>query len=321
MHSILIIADEPDLAAVTARALRQTLGAEVSVSTTVADALSRLASGEPDAVILDLALDTNPEPLHVALRTRGIPTLLVSREHPEQLEQVASLGNWEYLASPYNQSALMRTVRGLLGLEAAISGGFAPVGTRDQSGAYQLPSGLSQPPSAVSQSGAIKSPFAQPSAPTPEPVQAPTVAVAAVAQPGSTATVNVATPPPSIPASVQIVDKLGEIAAVLVIGFLCLRGRVEGVDALVAIGAVLGIQVVPRALSAARGAGAAVGVVGMVLLAALGGLTPAAATELEPLTPQTSGQHRALRGFATVTTLSIVTLAAAASIAVFAALR
>lgn len=303
MHSILIIDDDADIAAVAARGLRQSLGAEVSVSSSVADAISRLAAGEPDLVILDLALDANPEPLHVALRTRGVPVLLVSRDHPEQLESVALRGGWEYLAWPYNPAAFVRTVRGLLNLPALRSDGFTPV----------VPMGLGD-------SGIQRLPAPDTTAPQSVAPAVPVVAVNAVAAPG--AAVNVVTPPAPtpVPPSVQIVDKLGEIVAVLVIGFLCIRGRVEGVDALVAIGAVLGIQVVPRALSAARGAGAAVGVVGMILLAALGGLTPAAATELEPLTPQTSGQHRALRGFATITVLSLVTLAAAASIAV-AALR
>ena len=46
----------------------------------------------------------------------------------------------------------------------------------------------------------------------------------------------------SVPASVQVLDKLGELAGILVIGALCLLGRVDGMVAVGAILAIVGVN-------------------------------------------------------------------------------
>lgn len=73
--------------------------------------------------------------------------------------------------------------------------------------------------------------------------------------------------PHATPTSVQLVDRIGDVVAVIVFGLLCNGGKISGELCVFAVGAVLGVgtglrQINPRATSSTG-----VGVVGLALLA------------------------------------------------------
>lgn len=79
-------------------------------------------------------------------------------------------------------------------------------------------------------------------------------------------------PPPQAPVAVQILDRLGEIVGVLVLGALAWHGKLSGELALVGIGAILGVQTGLRSALAGRiggGGGSAPAVVGLIGLGLL----------------------------------------------------
>ena len=78
-------------------------------------------------------------------------------------------------------------------------------------------------------------------------------------------------PPPQAPVSVQILDRVGEIVGVVVLGALAWHGKLSGELSLVGIGAILGVQTGLRgAFSRGTGGGgsapAVVGLIGLGLL-------------------------------------------------------
>ena len=79
-------------------------------------------------------------------------------------------------------------------------------------------------------------------------------------------------PPPQAPVSVQILDRVGEIVGVVVLGALAWHGRLSGELSLVGIGAILGVQTGLRGAFGSRnggGGGNAPAVVGLVGLGIL----------------------------------------------------
>ncbi len=73
---------------------------------------------------------------------------------------------------------------------------------------------------------------------------------------------------PVVPASVQVLDRLGDIVGVIALAWLCHDGKIDGVAATVAIGAILGVGTglrhVGQRVTGAAAAG--LGVVGLGLL-------------------------------------------------------
>lgn len=80
-------------------------------------------------------------------------------------------------------------------------------------------------------------------------------------------------PPPSqAPVAVQILDRLGEIVGVVVLGALAWHGKLSGELSLIGIGAILGVQTGLRSALAGRlggGGGSAPAVVGLIGLGLL----------------------------------------------------
>ena len=70
------------------------------------------------------------------------------------------------------------------------------------------------------------------------------------------------------PASVQLLDRLGDIVGCVLVYLLCHEGRIGGVEAMVAIGAILGVGIGLRQAGARAGVAAGLGVVGLLALAA-----------------------------------------------------
>ncbi len=89
-------------------------GHDVTEADTVAGALAALAGATPTACVLDLSLDSDAAPLHAALTSRSVPTLLVSGRAPESLPAVADPRGWAYLAKPVAHEALLAGVAALL---------------------------------------------------------------------------------------------------------------------------------------------------------------------------------------------------------------
>lgn len=76
-------------------------------------------------------------------------------------------------------------------------------------------------------------------------------------------------PPPQAPVSVQLLDRVGEIVGVVVLGALAWHRVLSGELALVGIGAILGVQTGLRSAFAGRSGGSAPAVVGLIGLGLL----------------------------------------------------
>jgi len=74
--------------------------------------------------------------------------------------------------------------------------------------------------------------------------------------------------PAAPPSSVQVLDRLGDIVGVVAITVLCLAGKIGGLEAVIAIGALLGVGTGLRQAGARTGVAAGLGVVGLLALAA-----------------------------------------------------
>jgi hypothetical protein len=110
---ILVVDDDAAARLSLASPLRES-GHDVTEAATVAGALAALAGSTPSAVVLDLSLDTDPSPLHDALTSRRVPTMLVSGRAPETLPAIADPRGWAYLAKPVAHEALIAGVSALL---------------------------------------------------------------------------------------------------------------------------------------------------------------------------------------------------------------
>ncbi len=116
---ILVVDDDAAARLSLVSPLRES-GHDVTEADTVAGALAALAGATPTACVLDLSLDSDAAPLHAALTSRSVPTLLVSGRAPESLPAVADPRGWSYLAKPVAHEALIAGVSALLPAPAVV---------------------------------------------------------------------------------------------------------------------------------------------------------------------------------------------------------
>lgn len=128
MASVLVIddVDASRLALVTALAPHYT----VTEASSVATALAALTHTHPDAVVLDLCLDADRQPLHDALDRLGLPVVLVSGAQPEQLPAVARTRGWRFAAKPVEPEELVAKVTSAMERGATRRTPTLPPGTR-----------------------------------------------------------------------------------------------------------------------------------------------------------------------------------------------
>jgi len=110
----ILVVDDDDAARLSLASPLRESGYEIAEAATVAGALAALAGSTPSAVVLDLSLDADASPLHDALTSRRVPTLLVSGRAPETLPAVADPRGWAYLAKPVAHEALISGVAAIL---------------------------------------------------------------------------------------------------------------------------------------------------------------------------------------------------------------
>lgn len=80
--------------------------------------------------------------------------------------------------------------------------------------------------------------------------------------------------PPPVPAAVLMLDRISEIVGIIAVTYLCAGGKVPGELALIAIGAILGVQsgirqIGSRGAAAMTGTGASLGIVGLLFWQAM----------------------------------------------------
>lgn len=213
---LLIVDDDRAITSTVGPMLREL--ADVDTAHTVAEALEKLASHTYAACVLDLVLGDDPAPLHDALSSREVPTLLISGRDPAALGPLAEVRGWSYAAKPLSPQVLRNLVAELLGVDAPEP---TQRGTR----------------------------------PSPAPSQADASKVA---------------PLPIM----QVLDKLGDIVAMLVVAYLGIAGKVSGELAVGVVAAIAGVGTGLRTLGG-RQVGAASAA---VALAAFLTATPTSAT-------------------------------------------
>ena len=116
---ILVVDDDAAARLSLVSPLRES-GHDVTEADTVAGALAALAGATPTACVLDLSLDSDAAPLHAALASRSVPTLLVSGRAPETLPAVADPRGWSYLAKPVAHEALLAGIAAMLPAPAPV---------------------------------------------------------------------------------------------------------------------------------------------------------------------------------------------------------
>lgn len=236
MTSILVVDDAPAVAASAVTALRDA-GYVTRVATSVDAAQAELAD-VPDVVVLDHVLDRDATLLRHRLVHLRVPVLLVSGLDDDAARPVAEAHGWRFLAKPFDDVALVAAVASLLTPET---------------------------PSMPDRTTPDPRPSVVPD-PTPAPLPPPPPA-AAYTPSGR---------PLNVPTAVQVIDRLGDIVGVIVIGLLCHAGKLGGEVAVIAIGAILGVGTGLRQVGARAGVPTGVGVVGLLLLGAARWLAPAA---------------------------------------------
>jgi DNA-binding NtrC family response regulator len=113
---LLIVDDDRAITSTVGPMLREL--ADVDTAHTVAEALEKLASHTYAACVLDLVLGDDPAPLHDALSSREVPTLLISGRDPAALGPLAEVRGWSYAAKPISPQVLRGLVAELLGVDA-----------------------------------------------------------------------------------------------------------------------------------------------------------------------------------------------------------
>ena len=246
-RSVLVVDDHAAVAASAAHALTAS-GCVARVALSVRDALAELAAGPADAVVLDHWLGDGDDAAmlrHALVRSRR-PVLLVSGLDDETARGVAATHGWAFLPKPFLDDELVTAVAALFPTETPVPDRPSP-----DPRASIVPD-LPPAPASI--------------APREAPLPAPPPA----------AQLTPSGRPVNVPVVVQAIDRLGDIVGVIAVAHLCALGKIGGVEAVIAIGAILGVGTGLRQAGARAGAGAGVGVVGLLLLGFARWLAPAA---------------------------------------------
>jgi two-component system response regulator MprA len=114
---ILLVEDDADLRSVVARGLREE-GFEVTLAVTGRDAMERVSSQTPDALIIDIGLpDADGRDLCQALRARGLQTpvlFLTARDAVTDRLSGFRAGGDDYLVKPFHLSELAARMQALM---------------------------------------------------------------------------------------------------------------------------------------------------------------------------------------------------------------
>lgn len=130
MARILVIDDEQKVAHVM-RLLLEQRGHEVLVAEDGSRGLAAAQRQQPDAIILDLMMPVMDgfaalEALSSTPRTSGIPVLVVTAMHQEQVEQRCySMGARSYIRKPFDAGILIGTVEDLVDRRVDVAHGEA----------------------------------------------------------------------------------------------------------------------------------------------------------------------------------------------------
>jgi DNA-binding response OmpR family regulator len=110
----LVVEDEPFLAMDVSDLLTDAGFEVVGPATTVADALKLLDELGCDLAVLDIHLgDENSEPVALALKSRGIPFVVVSGNSQKHFP--AGFGEAPFLSKPFSPSILLSLLRSIVG--------------------------------------------------------------------------------------------------------------------------------------------------------------------------------------------------------------
>lgn len=208
---LLIVDDDRAITSTLSPLLRDM--ADVDTAHTVAEALERLASHAYSGAVLDVVLGDDAAPLHDALSSREVPTLLFSGRDPAALERIASARGWAFAAKPISPTVLRGLVADLLGVEE-------PEPTQRGARVTQTPT-----------------------APTPDTSKTTT----------------------SAPVAVQLLDKLGDMVAMIAVTYLCAAGKLSGELAAAVVAGIAGVGTGIRAFGG-RNVGAASAAVALAAL-------------------------------------------------------
>ncbi|ESA35688.1 response regulator with -like receiver domain protein and winged-helix dna-binding domain protein [Leptolyngbya sp. Heron Island J] len=114
MATILIVEDEPQIVAFLSKGLRRA-GYQIQVAADGIQAMSLVASGEIDLVLLDLGLPVlDGTSVLSATRAQGIqiPVIVVTaRAGDDEREKSLALGANDYISKPFRFSELLSCVR------------------------------------------------------------------------------------------------------------------------------------------------------------------------------------------------------------------
>lgn len=204
---------------------------------TSVDAAHGELDGDVDVVVLDHHLDRDSSLLRHRLAHLRHPVLVGSGLDDDAARAAADAHGWSFLPKPFDDATLVAAVAALLPSETPV--------------------------------------------PTDATGPRPTIA------PEATAPTQLPPPPPAAqvtpsgrpvpPVAVQIADRVGDVVGCVLLYLLCHEGKLGGVETMIAIGAILGVGTGLRQVGARTGAGAGVGVTGLLVLGASRWLTPAAA--------------------------------------------
>ena len=115
---ILVVDDEPDLAATCARVLRR-LGHGVVAVGSVTDALTRLAASPPALLVSDIRLPDGSG-LEVVRAARPIPAIVMTGQPSERgREEAMAAGASVYLPKPFEVGGFAAAVQRTLGATGA----------------------------------------------------------------------------------------------------------------------------------------------------------------------------------------------------------
>ena len=141
--TILVIDDQPASLMSLAVPLREA-GYTVLEAATVDAALTALVLRDPDAVVLDLALDRPSAGLHQVLVAKGLPVVVVSGIGRDALPATSESNGWSFLEKPVGDHALVAMLAKILPRATRAPEAPAPIVEAPQPEAPRAPA--SSPP-------------------------------------------------------------------------------------------------------------------------------------------------------------------------------